>query len=274
MTSTTPETIVLSVDAGAEWEELGSGLYANYTIKLSIAGREIEITGWRVGGWLAPGASADLDGSGLAQWGSNQPGGWSECEGDGQFSGDPEVEVKQDRATGAPILRIISGQGGPDTTLTCADVGIAWPDPDGADDDQYDDIIAAAEAAMQALRETLADAIEAAIPGSPAEPSPIAIWYALDAERGAEACPVRVGDYLGTNNPRVVVCNNDRYTSYHPDDAWEDDAREAAADAVVAMVRSALAASNDNDREDDGLDDDCYDGSAATAARLDDEWDA
>lgn len=45
------------------------------------------IDAWCLAGYIPPGASQDLDGSGLSMWGDSQHGEWSVCQGDGQDHG-------------------------------------------------------------------------------------------------------------------------------------------------------------------------------------------
>ena len=87
------------IDADAEMDrpdECGGQCSAEGTITLTIAGQEVaSLACWAACGWLARGASQDLDGSGLALWGSAQPGGWSSCDGDGANTGRPRIAPRQ-----------------------------------------------------------------------------------------------------------------------------------------------------------------------------------
>jgi hypothetical protein len=88
----------------AEWKlistdsitEIGGAGYCNYIVGLDLTidghTKSVEIEGWVVCGFLAPGANQDLNGSGLSQWGSSQPGGWSVCDSDSQQSGLPRAD--------------------------------------------------------------------------------------------------------------------------------------------------------------------------------------
>ena len=75
-------------------ESIGGGCYADWTVDLVVDGVEHSLGGWNVCGWLAPGASQDLDGSGLALWGNSQPGGWTTCDSDGSGRGYPKADYE------------------------------------------------------------------------------------------------------------------------------------------------------------------------------------
>lgn len=72
-------------------ESYNGQCHAEIQVRIRVADTELRATGWVLCGWLPVGASADLDGSGLALWGSSQPGGWTSCHGDGQCRGVPHV---------------------------------------------------------------------------------------------------------------------------------------------------------------------------------------
>lgn len=229
-------------------EEQGGSLVASYQVTMTIAGREPTVGGWYTCGWIAPGASQDLDGSGLANWGSSQPGGWSVCQGDGQVSGRPAVEVGEDD-DGAPCVVITQGYGmGDDIVLTCADLGVEWPDSDAVDADDNDAIVECVEAeteardAVQSFADAIGAALDNAIPSPPAEPSSEEVWNDLwpELSRGGDDLPVRVGKYLGCDM-RVAIRDVDEYVDYHPDDeSWERAAEQAICAWVIATVRDRV----------------------------------
>lgn len=74
-----------------------AGYTARFTLSLERGNEsatcEATVGGWVNCGWLKPGANSDLDGSGLALWGNSQPGGWTQCDGDGQSDGRPWLEA-------------------------------------------------------------------------------------------------------------------------------------------------------------------------------------
>ena len=76
---------------------------ADYTTTLTIGDRQLEIPCWGHCGWLAPGANADMDGSGLAVWGDSQTGGWRVCDGDGAYDGRPRVIADRSPSCDTPI---------------------------------------------------------------------------------------------------------------------------------------------------------------------------
>lgn len=86
-------------------DEISEGYCSReYTIEIAINGRTLgTVKGWQHVGWIAPGANEDIDGSGLANWGSSQPGGWSVCDGDGQCSGNVQAWDKTDDDHGSTI---------------------------------------------------------------------------------------------------------------------------------------------------------------------------
>jgi hypothetical protein len=228
--------------------EQGGSLFADYALQLRIRNGdrlvETRVDGWYHCGWIAPGASADLDGSGLALWGTNQPGGWSVCDNDGQTSGRPSVEVVNDqRDDGRPVILISGGHGRGDTELTCAALGVPWPDE--GDNPEREPETSAALGAMEALAAAIGDAMERATPSEPDEPSAEEQFdYIDDLDRGWSGVPVRFGPYRGaTGNERIAVRIDDEYRAYHPGDAWRDAVSKAASAAAIEKIDSLLAVS-------------------------------
>lgn len=233
-----------------EIEELGGSLGTTYQVTMTVAGRECTIAGWYNCGWIAPGASQDLDGSGLPNWGDSQPGGWSTVDSDGQVSGRPMVEVGEDD-DGAPCVLIQQGYGmGDDIVLTCADLGIEWPDDDVDADDSdaiYEQVQAAKEAreAVQSAADAIGAALDAAIPESPAEPDGEQVFDGLpELVRSGDDLPVRAGKYMGCD-VRIAIREGNDYVSYHPDESWEHAAERAIGAWVIGAVRAQVGDEED-----------------------------
>lgn len=247
-------SITIADTSVEDFEAAGDELTRPYRMTVFVespAGtRDLAVSGWHLCGWLARGASADLDGSGLDLWGDSQPGGWSVCDGDGAVSGRPAVRYEAgSHRDPLPSIAIESGEGGDDYRLHPADLGLAWPADDGADDEQYDDLVAAAEAAMQQAAEALRAAIDGAIPDAPDAPDAADVFADLSALPGwGEDCPVRFGRYLGCAGcERVAIRTFSGHLDYAPSDDWEDAAAAAMGRAIVAAVNAAAGQGADDD---------------------------
>ena len=86
--------------------------YADFTTTLvlddGVGSATVEIECWLRCGWLPPGSHQNLDGSGLANWGDSQPGGWECLESDGQGKGIPDV-IRDDECQEIRLDTISSG---------------------------------------------------------------------------------------------------------------------------------------------------------------------
>lgn len=73
--------------------------YVNYEVVASIGDAEVaRANAWTLAGYVAPGASMDLDGSGLTNWGDSQHGEWSVVLSDGQSRGPRHIGIGRHRA--------------------------------------------------------------------------------------------------------------------------------------------------------------------------------
>lgn len=207
--------MIPEITATAEADEYEKMGYCSqpYTVTLTIGDETHEIHGWRLVGWLAPGAHADLDGSGLGLWGDSQPGGWTWCHGDGQCSG--RVRVVEPRAYVQPdhdeAIEITGGEGCGDIQIAPSEVQ-AWRDAIASDNEPL------AEAIREALVERLTDAIDGAVDSikSP-EPESSDIYYGLDEIDGLSEMPLRLGDYLGAGVVLAWRVRDGYYHAYWPD---------------------------------------------------------
>lgn len=237
-------------------ERLGDGCYCDYTVELTVGDHTYELPGWAVCGWLRPGAHADLDGSGLANWGSSQPGGWTSCAGDGATNGKPRVDDSP-AEYGDPIP--VGGVEGRDGVEIGPEVWPAWAeavagaqrarqaeeaayaagmaDMDEAAYDALADAADAAEKAADILRDRLFAAIEEALPDCPAIPEPESNDV-FEELRESDVPGVRMGDYLGAGLVLAWRDGEEYRSAYWPD---EDDIRRAVEDASEAMVADLVA---------------------------------
>jgi hypothetical protein len=217
-------------------EETGGGLYSNYTTELPVGTHTSIVGGWMVCGWIAAGASADLDGSGLANWGSSQPGGWSCCDSDGACGGNPSVSSDDygvtvtagDGRTGDMKITIASLLGLTEAEQTIIEEHLILYRP------------------LAALASEIRSALDEMSRGV-SEPSADELWDEMSHDEVVED-RVRVGSFGGY--PVVVICNSDGdYTAYITtvDDEWQRDVRRAAADHAEAEVASLLAKMDDQD---------------------------
>jgi hypothetical protein len=217
---------------------------ADYTTTLTVGDREIEIPCWGHCGWLAPGASADIDGSGLSAWGDSQPGGWSVCDGDGAYDGRPRVidealptECDTPITIGATHLDSVDVT--PDMVPEwAAAVAALYATPEDAE--EWSD----RESAAADVRRAVVAAVEAALEDIGAdcpEPTAAEVWEALgrSAEVDGADC-VRTGRWLGCP---LVAWRAGEQIEY---DWWPTSAPRGAVDAAsAAAAESASSAVED-----------------------------
>lgn len=256
--------ISASVREISDLYELGGSCYADYTVELNIGAEQYLLEGWKLCGWLRPGAHADLDGSGLALWGSAQPGGWTSCSTDGSCNGTPRI--KADTADYEADIVVGDVEGRRDARLypsvwpaweaavenarrcvleaKCADANLR----DCCDDplllsraarevDAAEMAGEEAETFASALRQRLLDAIQAALPGPPEIPEPGAesVFDELDE---TEIPSVRFGDFLGAGLALAWATDDGYRMTWWPD---ESDILRAVED-VSADFTKILAA--------------------------------
>jgi hypothetical protein len=205
--------------------EVGGGCFAEYTVNLTIGDDcEFDLCGFLTCGWLAPGADADLDGSGLSCWGSSQPGGWRCVSGDGVHPRRPLVGVEDPDDPDDPI--IITDGAGNTVEVVPAHVPV-WRDAVAAGDDRAIEIRAS-------LVEALDDAFdEYDIPDAP-EPSSEEVYEDLPE---TDWPGIRLGDWQGAG----LAIAWETSDGGHEHRYWPDSNDVAdAADDLARHARRAL----------------------------------
>lgn len=252
MATTTAITATAEMDGISEPSK-GYGS-ADYTVTLAVGEHEVTVPAWAHCGWLAPGAHADLDGSGLAVWGDSQPGGWSVCDGDGAYSGRVRVIDDRDPEPADPITVGADHLGSveiepeivPEWAAALAAVAAAPEDSDERSEreDEASDV-----------REEIVEAIKAALDRVLIDvdpPTAEEVWDALGSRAEVDGAPrVRVGRWLGCP---LVAWRTETGCCY---DSWPDGApngavkaaRQAAAEAAEQSVEDAVAAVTAEDSE-------------------------
>lgn len=215
-------------------EEQGGILYANYTLPITVGRASRTVPGWLCCGWIAPGASQDLDGSGLRNWGDSQPGGWSVCNGDGAYSGRASAEAND----AAVVIDVPEGCTREHDVITAAEI-LGLP--------------AEAQAVIEAhlahdIEDTLtrlAADIDEAIKYADvfiSEPDADDLWEELGCRSELSECEsIRVGDFGGAH--WVIVEDKDgERAAYHGHERWEDAVAKRAAEIVREAVQDKLDA--------------------------------
>jgi len=195
----------------AEWATASTGdAYGDvymiyYTVSLAIDNRRHELRGFFLGGWIPAGAHQDIDGSGLADWGSSQPGGWRTCDTDGQESGAIRVSYDDDGQ-----IRVGNGEAAISLTGTR---------------DDADRIERAIEDAISASDIDLD------------EPDAEPIYDYIDPVDGLDALPIRVGNYMGAGPVLAWEDGPDYAIAPYPTDADIESAISAIRDPLRAIIR-------------------------------------
>lgn len=214
-------------------EEQGGVLYANYELHLTVGSASRTVPGWLCCGWIAPGASADLDGSGLANWGSSQPGGWSVCDGDGVFSGRASAEA----ADGAVTIDEPEGCASV-KDITVAEILGLPAECQAVIEAHLGDAI---EEALRDLAEEITEEIGRA-DVSIDEPDADDLWGELGCRSELSECEaVRVGDFGGAHFVAIESKDGER-TAYHGHESWEDAVGRRAAEIAREAVQANLDA--------------------------------
>ena len=227
----TPE--VGDADADAP-EEQGGVLYANYTLPLTVGAASRTVPGWLCCGYIAPGASQDLDGSGLRNWGDSQPGGWSVCDGDGAFSG--RAYAKADKAV--IVIHVPEGCTRQTDVVTAAEI-LGLPAECQATMEAH--LAHDIEDTMHELAGEITDAIADADVSIDA-PDADDLWDELGCRAELSECEsVRVGDFGGAHFVVIEDADGER-TSYHGHESWEDAVAKRAAQIAKAAVQAELDA--------------------------------
>ena len=215
-------------------EEQGGCLYAHYRLPLTVGAASRTVPGWLCCGWIAPGASQGLDGYGLRNWGSSQPGGWQVCNGDGAFSGCASAE-----ADGAVIvIHVPEGCARDTADITIADILGLAPEWQAVIERHLADHDTIADA-LQRLAADITEAIKYADVFLD-EPDADDLWDELGCRSELSECEsVRVGSFGGAH--WVIVENKDgNHTAYHGHERWEDAVAKRAAEIVREAVQAKL----------------------------------
>lgn len=242
-------TTTISAEAsGANIDEPSKGYgSADYTTTLTVGDREIAIPCWGHCGWLSPGASADIDGSGLRAWGDSQPGGWRVCDGDGAYDGRPRVIDDRSADSDTPIA---VGAAHLDSVDITPDMVPEWAaalaalaaTPEDAEEwsDRESDAADVRAAVVAAVEAALED-ISADCP----EPTAAEVWEALgrSAEVDGAEC-VRAGWWIGCLLVAWQVGERTEYDWWPTEAPAEavEAAKRAAADAAATAVEDAVTA--------------------------------
>ena len=262
------------VDIG-DLDEVSEGYcLAHHILELHVGEQTLRVAGWVLAGWLAPGASADLDGSGLANWGSSQPGGWSVCEGDGVVSGRVAVGARGELAD--PIgVRCHDGysEGAvtpemiPEWSAALAAVAAAKTTYDKAEAayqaaatadepateaarDVAWDALEAAEVSADRVRDSVIADIERAIAAAYAdaddlapEPDAETVWNDLARHGIMEADGtdlIRLGDFRGAGLCLAWATSDGHDFAWWPTEGDVDTAVEATSSVAAAEIASRL----------------------------------
>ena len=212
-------------------EECGDGLYADYSILLSVGPKSAKVGGWRCCGWVLPGASQDLDGSGLRNWGDSQPGFWSQTDSDGQLSGKPHVGPSEYALAVHPGY---GRDGGMEVGLGDIVPGLSPEDLETVAD--HLDMSQAWAPLVGRIEDALAEAIGDVDVG---EPDGETIWAEL-SEPMRDVDDVRTGAWGGY----FLVAAKDEVGAIHvshADDGWQDAVGRAASRAIVAEIDREIA---------------------------------
>ena len=214
-------------------DDIDGALYADWSADVTVGPVTRTVQGWMHCGWLQPGASCDLDGSGLANWRASQPGGWSACDGDGAFHGVPMARI-----CGAGVtLHCAEGRRGAKGITVAELLGLGEQDQQVIEEHLVDVIGDAVDA--------LADGITSAIDGcrrGVKEPDADAVWEALGAGAAVRDCDaVRVG-YWGGTWLVAVEYQDGKHAAYQAHEGWEDMVGREGARRMIAEVRAELEA--------------------------------
>jgi hypothetical protein len=176
--------------------------YWEYEVEVTLDGISQRVQCWKLASFLERGASSDLDGSGLDNWGSSQEGGWRVLDGDGQDGGKPLART---------------GAGGVEVFASCDS---AWFDLPEATD-------------LEGIAEQLQAALDAvAREASPEEPTPLDIWEELGRWSELEHLPVRGGKPYGSRAVWIAWRDDD---GQHHAEEW--DGEVPAGLKVVALAK-------------------------------------
>ena len=208
-------------------ESMGGGCYCDWTVDLIVDGAEHNLGGWNVCGWLAPGASQDLDGSGLALWGSSQPGGWTSCDSDGSGRGYPiaryEAETNYDEDDNEFVTIVIT---------------VSASDNRG---EVYEFAFEGSESEAETLCEAISEALKDANPGCD-EPDSETIFDDIDddAFNFGSDYPIRFGDWNDAGKVLAWKVGDEYDHRYWPDAGDVSDAMRAIKDDIETAILAVV----------------------------------
>lgn len=185
--------------------------YWSYEMSITVGEVEHLINCWKLATFLARGASQDIDGSGLQNWGSSQPGGWRVLDWDSQERGIPTVEAPTDEGT---------------VTVSNTGDSIEIPIPEGTDPAEF----------AEALQEAITEAADA---NDPEEPDAEAIWNEMLSIYEMEYAPVRTGRIYGSQE--VFVAYEMPGGVYESEKADAEDPPEELLDLVLEKFKEEYA---------------------------------
>jgi hypothetical protein len=172
--------------------------YWNYEMEIAIGDDTHSINCWKFATWLEAGASADIDGSGLRNWGNSQPGGWRVLNGDSQTTGIPRGWLSDDKSA---------------VELKAEGDSLTIQVPEGCDPDEF---LEALEAAIE----------EAATEADPDEPDADDVWAEMPSYRTMDNYPVAIGKVFGSREVIVAWENPDGSHGFElapdPDDPCDE----------------------------------------------------
>lgn len=237
--------VAVDADMDPGVEDCGSVCTGRGRITVAVAGRFAILHGWANCGWLARGASADLDGSGLACWGDSQPGGWRTCDGDGQSSGRPRA-----RSDGDTV--VLTGGEGSDSE---GDTDIQVFDLLGISDLPAIETAIEIDDTVKAAANRLAERIQSEIDGADwgvEEPSAEDCWSELAPRHDDGQDDGRIGIRAGSpwhGGCVVVIRQGDDYRLYLAGESWESAWRTVSTENSEQRIREVQRDLNAN--EDD-----------------------
>ena len=249
MTTTATLTTEISarVTGTDDWSEASPNYCAaDYTVRLTIGDRHLDLTGWVIGGWIKPGASQDIDGSALDNWGNSQPGGWSVSDGNGCAGGRvvcEEAGPSDDYDSPVTIYShstdSVDPQDVPEWHAACQRAD----DLIGADQEaEYDQAVEQAQAIRCAVIDAVTTALSAIRSPAPEEPSAEDLYDDLGEIDGAEVLPVRLGNWRGAGVAMAWMADGEYRSTYWPDESdilrTVSEVQSDAIDAILAAVAS------------------------------------
>jgi len=216
--------------------EIDSDGYANYEVTFKIGEHERTVEGYCLCGWLKPGASGDLDGSGLALWGDAQPGGWSVCDGDSQGG---RLRVNGCGSGCGSNIQISNGVGGSAINIEPWMVPEWYESVMSAHSLEKDDDLTAFDIAAEiaeAVRNGIIERLESLCRDYKVdcpEPDASEVYEYLDDLDGLSGIAVKVGEYKGCG--AVVAWIDDDGYGF---DWWPNP--QSLSDRLLASVRKEV----------------------------------